>query len=107
MRTLNELPTLLKQRRRQLGLSQQDMRMRTGMTQQQYQKIEAGADPRLSTLLRILEGMELELMLVPRQRVQEIKELLDSTISNGNSPSEPEPESLNNDWDDILSDLKE
>lgn len=107
MRTLNELPTLLKQRRRQLGLSQQDMRMRTGMTQQQYQKIEAGADPRLSTLLRILEGMELELMLVPRQRVQEIKELLDSTISNGNRPSEPEAESLNNDWDDILSDLKE
>lgn len=107
MRTLNELPTLLKQRRRQLGLSQQDMRMRTGMTQQQYQKIEAGADPRLSTLLRILEGMELELMLVPRQRVQEIKELLDSTISNCHRPSEREPESLNNDWDDILRDLKE
>ena len=107
MRTLKELPALLKQKRLQLGLSQQDMRMRTGMTQQQYQKIEAGSDPRLSTLLRLLEGMELELMLVPRQRVQEVKELLDSTISNCHRPSEREPESLNNDWDDILRDLKE
>lgn len=107
MRTLNELPALLKQKRLQLGLSQQDMRMRTGMTQQQYQKIEAGADPRLSTLLRLLEGMELELMLVPRQRVQEIKELLDSTVSICHRPSERESESLNNDWDDILRDLKE
>lgn len=55
------------------------MRMKTGMTQQQYQKIEAGADPRLSTLLRLLEGMDLEMMLVPRQRVQEVQALLDGT----------------------------
>ncbi|WP_244212664.1 helix-turn-helix domain-containing protein [Rahnella woolbedingensis] len=53
--------------------------MKTGMTQQQYQKIEAGADPRLSTLLRLLEGMDLEMMLVPRQRVQEVQALLDGT----------------------------
>lgn len=107
MRTLNELPVLLKKRRQQLALSQQDMRMRIGMSQQQYQKIEAGADPRLSTLLRLLEGMDLEMMLVPRKRVQEIKELLDTTGSTYNRQSEPEPESLNNDWDDILRDLKE
>lgn len=107
MRVLGELPALLKKQRQQLELSQQDMRMRTGMSQQQYQKIEAGADPRLSTLLRILEGMDLEMMLVPRKRVQEIKELLDSKNSTYNRQSEQEPESLNNDWDDILGDLKE
>ncbi|MBV6819038.1 helix-turn-helix domain-containing protein [Rahnella sp. PD12R] len=107
MRVLGELPALLKKQRQQLELSQQDMRMRTGMSQQQYQKIEAGADPRLSTLLRILEGMDLEMMLVPRKRVQQIKELLDSKNSTYNRQSEQEPESLNNDWDDILGDLKE
>lgn len=107
MRVLGELPALLKTQRQQLELSQQDMRMRTGMLQQQYQKIEAGADPRLSTLLRILEGMDLEMMLIPRKRVQEIKELLDSKNSTYNRQSEQEPESLNNDWDDILGDLKE
>jgi len=101
MRTLDELPALLKNRRQQLALSQQDMRMRTGMTQQQYQKIEAGGDPRLSTLLRILEGMDLELMLVPRKQVQEMQALLDGTQRLTLNESQPES------WRDLLRDLED
>jgi predicted transcriptional regulator len=99
MKTLKQLPELLKLRRIQLDLNQKDMLMRIGMSQQQYQRIEAGGDPRLSTLLRILEGMDLEMMLVPSQRVQEIKELLDGTQRLTLNESQPES------WHDLLRDL--
>ncbi|MDH2895332.1 MULTISPECIES: helix-turn-helix domain-containing protein [Rahnella] len=99
MKTLKQLPELLKQRRIQLDLNQKDMLMRIGMSQQQYQRIEAGADPRLSTLLRILEGMDLEMMLVPRQRVQEIEALLEGTSRLTVNESQPDS------WNDLLHDL--
>ena len=73
--------------------------MRIGMSQQQYQRIEAGADPRLSTLLRILEGMDLGMMLVPRQRVQEIEALLEGTSRLTVNESQPDS------WNDLLHDL--
>ncbi|MBS0968763.1 helix-turn-helix domain-containing protein [Chimaeribacter arupi] len=68
MKKLDELAGILKQRRQALALNQHDMLMKIGMSQQQYQRIEAGGDVRLSTLLRVLEGMDLELQLVPRER---------------------------------------
>jgi len=40
--------------------------MRIGMKQQQYQRIEAGCDIKLSTLLRVLEGLDLELSITRR-----------------------------------------
>lgn len=102
MRALKQLPELLKHRRLQLDLNQKDMLMRIGMSQQQYQRIEAGGDPRLSTLLRVLEGMDLELMLVPRKRVTEVEELLagspTSLTLNENPPDY---------WKDILGDLED
>lgn len=102
MRAHKQLPELLKHRRLQLDLNQKDMLMRIGMSQQQYQRIESGGDPRLSTLLRVLEGMDLELMLVPRKRVTEVEELLAGTSTsltlNENPPDH---------WKDILGDLED
>ncbi|PLR41135.1 transcriptional regulator [Chimaeribacter californicus] len=72
MKELDELAGILKQRRQALALNQHDMLMKIGMTQQQYQRIEAGGDVRLSTLLRVLEGMDLELQLVPRERASQL-----------------------------------
>lgn len=102
MKSLNELPEMLKQRRTQLELNQKDMLMRIGMSQQQYQRIEAGGDPRLSTLLRILEGMDLELMLVPRKRVIEVQELLADTVQQNRLE-----DSKSDSWDDLLRDLED
>ncbi|SUC24183.1 plasmid-like protein [Proteus vulgaris] len=39
------------------------MYLRIGMKQQQYQRIESGSDLKLSTLLRVLEGLDLELSI--------------------------------------------
>ncbi|UOO89066.1 hypothetical protein LVJ82_16720 [Vitreoscilla massiliensis] len=65
MKTLTEISEFLSDRRKALDLEQGDMYMRIGMKQQQYQRAEAGNDIRLSSFLRILEGLELELVLQP------------------------------------------
>lgn len=64
MKTLNELSELLISERKKRGLSQKDMRMLIGMSQQQYQRVESGQDLKVSTLLRILVGLGLELSIV-------------------------------------------
>lgn len=102
MKSLNELPELLKKRRLELDLNQKDMLMKIGMSQQQYQRIESGGDPRLSTLLRILEGMDLEMMLVQRKRVLEVKELL-SVPAEKTRLEERQPDN----WQDLLRDLED
>ena len=76
MKTLIELSSGVGKRRRELGLKQSDMLMKIGMSQQQYQRVEAGHDIRVSTLLRVLEGMGLELLIAPRERVRHLENLL-------------------------------
>ena len=78
MKTLIELSSELEKRRRALGLNQSDMLMKIGMSQQQYQRVEAGHDIRVSTLSRVLEGMGLELLLVPREQVRHLENMLRS-----------------------------
>ena len=76
MKTLIELSSGIGERRRELGLKQSDMLMKIGMSQQQYQRVETGHDIRVSTLLRVLEGMGLELLIAPREQVRRLDNLL-------------------------------
>tara|TARA_R100001440_G_C2497518_1_gene116080 strand:+ start:253 stop:537 length:285 start_codon:yes stop_codon:yes gene_type:complete len=64
MKTLNELSERLVRERKKRKLSQKDMRMLIGMSQQQYQRVESGQDLKVSTLLRILAGLDLQLAVV-------------------------------------------
>ncbi|WOA33266.1 helix-turn-helix domain-containing protein [Alloalcanivorax xenomutans] len=99
-----EITRILEQRRKSLGLTQKDMLMRIGMSQQQYQRIESGGDTRVSTLLRILEGMGLQLRLVPEEQVAEVDALLNGTGRlERNILSEPDE----GHWDKILKDLED
>ncbi|MGR5451296.1 helix-turn-helix domain-containing protein [Vibrio campbellii] len=68
MKNIDEIAALLIEQRKKLGIEQKDMYMRIGMKQQQYQRIEAGSDVKLSTLLRVLEGLGLELSIAPKGR---------------------------------------
>lgn len=68
MKSVDEISAVLIEQRKKLGIEQKDMYMRIGMKQQQYQRIEAGNDVKLSTLLRVLEGLDLELSIVPKGR---------------------------------------
>lgn len=52
------------------------MKLRIGMKQQQYQRIEAGGNPRLDTLELVAEGLDAELVLVPKDKLRAVRELL-------------------------------
>ena len=79
MKRLSDIWENLRQRRKSLGFVQKDMRMKIGMDQRQYQRLESGADTKVSTLLRILEGLDAEIVLVPKERLSAVDQLLEAT----------------------------
>ena len=95
------LASQIKNRRLQLGLQQNDMNLRIGMSQQQFQRIEAGGNPRLNTLELIAEGLEAELILVPRDKIRAIKALLSKDNFSENSGNN-KPRVDEDPWADIL-----
>lgn len=72
MKSVNAITTLLISERKKRNLTQKDMRMLIGMSQQQYQRIEAGQDIKVSTLLRVLAGLDLTLAIIdPSAEIKE------------------------------------
>jgi len=96
-----KLAPQLKARRLQLGLQQKDMKLRIGMNQQQYQRVEAGGNPRLETLELVAEGLETELMLIPKDKVRAVKALLREDSVTSFSPVK-KPEFNEDPWSDVL-----
>ena len=94
----------IRTRRRRLGLTQAAMKTRIGMGQQQYQRIEAGGNANLDTLKLIADGLNAELMLIPRNRVQAVLDLLKSADTRANVENDVP---LENPWQDFLADLYE
>lgn len=68
----------LKKRRLMLGFKQCDMMMRIGVSRQQYQRLEAKGNPRLNTLELIAEGLNSELMLIPKEKMRAVIAVLES-----------------------------
>lgn len=90
----------IKQRRLALGLKQSDMYIRTGISRQQYQKLEKQGNPSLSTLNLVAAGLNSELLLVPREKLAQVKSILASS-------NETSTQALNEDpWQGMLDDLK-
>lgn len=77
MQTLQDISALLKKARLKRNLTQRDIQERTGMSQQHYQRAEAGSDIRLSSLLKILNGLGMTLMLVPNRDVLDVTAIID------------------------------
>ncbi|HBN8358504.1 TPA: helix-turn-helix transcriptional regulator [Pseudomonas aeruginosa] len=83
--------TLLEQirkRRKQLGLKGIDMPARTGINRQQYGLIEKAGNPNLETLDKIAEGLEAELMLIPKEHLYSVINLLQSRSAPRIPPEE-------------------
>ena len=68
----------LKKRRIDLGLKQKDMMLRIGVSRQQYQHLESKGNPRLSTLELIAKGLKSELILIPTEKLNLVKEILEN-----------------------------
>jgi HTH-type transcriptional regulator / antitoxin HipB len=79
MVNLKILSSKLKKRRLDRSLEQKSMLLKIGMSQQQYQRIESGSDTRVSTLLRVLEGLDLSLVFIPKEKLQAVEAILSSS----------------------------
>ncbi|MBU1722988.1 MAG: helix-turn-helix domain-containing protein [Gammaproteobacteria bacterium] len=98
-----ELHEQIRARRRALNLSQADMKNRIGMSQQQYQRIEAGGNPNLETLQLVAHGLNAELMLIPRHHLPAVLAILGNADEGNHHAITPAEDP----WKDLLGDLYE
>ena len=66
----------LKNRRIKPGLKQHDMRLRVGISRQQYQRLESRGNPRLDTLELVARDLYSEILLIPREKLAAVKVVL-------------------------------
>ncbi|MDA3808066.1 MAG: helix-turn-helix transcriptional regulator [Thiomicrorhabdus sp.] len=86
----------LKKRRLKLGLKQKDMLMRIGVSRQQYQRLESKGNPRLDTLELIAKGLNIELMLIPKEKVRAVIAVLESVEPNLAPAQKPSNRAMDN-----------
>lgn len=67
----------LKERRLFLGLKQNDMVVRIGVSRQQYQRLESKGNPRLETLEFVAKGLNSEVMLIPKEKLNAVLAILE------------------------------
>ena len=100
----------LKKRRIDLNLRQKDMMLRIGVSRQQYQHLESKGNPRLGTLELIAKGLNSELILIPKEKLSEVRAVLErENFEPGNKPTkgsqDKENKSLSdNPWQDLIED---
>ncbi len=100
----------LKKRRLALNLKQKDMMLRIGVSRQQYQHVESKGNPRLNTLELIAKGLKSELMLIPAEKLNLVKEILENDALSSpaqiyQSSRQSEDSALANDpWKNLLGD---
>ncbi len=94
----------IKKRRLQLGLKQQDMRMRVGLSRQQYQRIESQGNPRLDTLALVAQGLDSKLMLIPKEKREAVMQLLLEPQDEPSQPALDNQSLVENPWQGLLDD---
>jgi HTH-type transcriptional regulator / antitoxin HipB len=97
---MGQIHDQLRARRGQLGLQQSDMRLRAGLARQQYHRLENGGNPSLKTLELAAAGLNMELLLISKERLREVRELL-ARPPSGNAPDSP-PLMSEDPWKDLL-----
>ena len=86
------------------------MMLRIGVSRQQYQHVESKGNPRLNTLELIAKGLKSELMLIPAEKLNLVKEILEndalsSPAQINQSSRQGEDSALANDpWKNLLGD---
>lgn len=103
---MNPILKQMKERRLALGLKQNDMPLRIGISRQQYHRIESKGNPSLSTLELIATGLKSKLMLIPQEKMDAVKKVLEkSTTENPSQKGNNHTHSLSdNPWQDISED---
>lgn len=100
----------IKNRRLALKLKQNDMLMRIGISRQQYQRLEAKGNPRLDTLELIAKGLNSDVMLIPKEKLNAVLAVLENDGNNTPLPHKQadysdEQKKLSDDpWKGLLED---
>ncbi len=96
----------IKQRRHILNFKQSDMLLRVGVSRQQYHRLEAKGNPRLETLELIAQGLNSELMLIPKEKLNAVLAVLegdDLVLAQQSVDRETNSKTLSdNPWQDFL-----
>lgn len=66
----------IRQRRKQMKLTQADMKDRIGMTQQQYQRVESGHNATLESIHTVAQGLNATVMLIPNDKIELVNAVL-------------------------------
>ena len=72
----SSLHEAIRARRLALGLSQIEAARRSGIQQRQVSTFERGGDVTLSTLLKLAQALDVELLPVPREDTAKVESLL-------------------------------
>jgi transcriptional regulator with XRE-family HTH domain len=84
-----KLHELIRARRLALGLSQAEVARRSGIQQRQVSLFEGGGDVTLSTLTKLAQALDVELMPVPRQETTRVEKLLKAERAPAAPPASP------------------
>ncbi|MDT8429711.1 MAG: helix-turn-helix transcriptional regulator [Pseudomonadales bacterium] len=105
---MSSLLEQIKKRRIALALKQHDMRLRVGISRQQYQRLESKGNPRLDTLELIAKGLKSEILLIPQEKLNTVLAVLADDTTQPRDPSQSAKEkskSLADDpWQGLLGD---
>jgi len=108
---MSDLLDQIKMRRQELGLKQNHMPLRIGVSRQQYQRLEARGNPRLDTLELIANGLNSEIMLIPAEKRDAVLAVLvaDETasragIASGRTDYQSQKRVSDDPWQGLLGD---
>lgn len=102
---MNALLSQMKAKRKAMGFRQEDMATRVGMSRQQYQRLEQKGNPRLDTLELMAKGLQSELVLIPREKLGLVRQLLGANTHDAVGVAEDAP-LYDDPWRDILGDVE-
>ena len=84
----------IRARRLALGLTQTEAARRSGIQQRQVSTFEHGGDLTLSTLLKLAQALDVELLPVPREDIAKVESLLKAKRGPLLSAASPSPSLL-------------
>ncbi len=65
--------------------------LRVGMSRQQYQRLESQGNPTLKNLELLAKGLKMELMLIPQEKLQAVKAVLEGQMAENLQSRTPAP----------------
>lgn len=85
----SKLHEAIRARRLALGLSQAEAARRSGIQQRQVSTFERGGDVTLSTLLKLAQALDVELLPLPREDTAKVESLLKTKRAPAPSAAPP------------------